>query len=438
MTHTVSLGGAQGFYGDSCEPVAALADACDYLILDGLAELTLALLQKERQRDEEAGWVPDLIPHAQAFLPAVIEGRVKVITNGGGLNPPNAGRALAAAARVLGKPVRVACVTGDDITPRLGELHPEVPADVRFANAYLGARPIVEALAKGADIVVTGRVADSALALAPLVYEHGWDWQDWDSLAAGTIVGHLIECTGQATGGNLSWRWWDHVSDFTELPFPIAEVDAAGVVTISKLAGSGGTVSIESVREQLLYEIHDPAAYIVPDVVADLSDVRLTQVGHDRVRVSGVRGHRSPNCYKALICTPAGWTGDIAIGFGWPDAPAKAYAMADIVKRRTSYAGLKVDEWAVEVWGHDALLPGHPIGDDPSEVVLRIAWRCADRDTASRIGRLVPPLYTSGPVPGMTTAGRAFRFDASELFETTSILIARESVDPQLRVDLIE
>jgi hypothetical protein len=239
------------------------------------------------------------------------------LTNSGGLNPVSASRALRARAVELGRPIRVACVTGDDITPLLPALLDDVPPDVRFANAYLGARPLVNALEQGAEVVIAGRIADSALALAPLVHEFGWAWDDWDRLAAGTMVGHLVECTGQATGGNLSWRWWEHVDDEGLYPFPIAEVDRTGAATIGKVPGSGGRVSIETVREQLLYEIHDPAAYVAPDVVADLREVRLTEVGHDQVRMTGVRGHPSPPTYKALVCTPAGWTGDVSIGLGW-------------------------------------------------------------------------------------------------------------------------
>jgi hypothetical protein len=271
-----------------------------------------------------------------------------------------------------------------------------------------------------------------------LVHEFGWAWDDWDRLAAGTMVGHLVECTGQATGGNLSWSWWEHVDDEGPYTFPVAEVDRTAAATIGKVPGSGGRVCIETVREQLLYEIHDPGAYVAPDVVADLSEVGLTEVGHDRVRMTGVRGHPSPPTYKALVCTPAGWTGDISIGLGWPDAVAKARALAAIIVRRTAAAGVLVQEWVTEIWGHDALLPGAATTADPSEVVLRLAWRCADRDSACQVGRIVPPLYTSGPVPGITTATRAFRFDASELFDTVSLFVDRATVDQRVRVRVSE
>jgi hypothetical protein len=430
---TVRIGGGQGFFGDAVEPVAALARECDYIIMDGLAELTLAILQKDRQRDETAGYVRDLIPHLRALIPAIVERGVRVITNGGGLNPIAAGRAVQDLAAELGASVKIATIVGDDITALLPSLRYDGPEDIRFANVYTGAAALVQALDAGADVVIAGRVADSALALAPLIHEFGWAWDDWDRLAAGTMVGHLLECSGQATGGNLSWRWWDSPTPWL-LPFPIAEVDADGTLTLGKVSGSGGMVTYETVREQLLYEIHDPAAYIVPDVIADLTGVRLEAAGPDLIRMSGVTGHPAPSDYKALICTPAGWTSDISIGLGWPDAPAKADAMASIIRHRAEEAGLPVEEWWQEIWGHDALLPGGAVDDDPSEVVLRLAWRCATRAAAAAVGRVIPPLYTSGPVPGMTTAGRSFRFDASELFQTTTLFVDRKVVDPRITV----
>lgn len=435
MTTHVKIGGAQGFFGDSVEPLPTLSKACDYLLMDGLAELTLAILQKDRQKDESGGYVRDLAAHADAFLVGLAEGGAKVITNAGGLNPIAGGRVVQERARAIGLDIKVGTVVGDDIKPLLPRLVDDVPDDVRFANAYIGCRSIVEALENGADVVVTGRVADSALALGPLVHEFGWAWDDWDRLAAGTMAGHVIECSGQATGGNLSWRWWES-PDPWNLPFPIATTDASGVTTFSKVEGSGGLVTVESVREQLLYEVHDPANYLVPDVVADLSAVRLDQVGTDQVRMSGISGRPAPERYKALMCSPAGWSGDISIGLGWPDAPAKAKAMAEIVQHRAANAGIAVEEWAVEIWGHDALLPGHPTGEEPSEVVLRLAWRCRDRSDAARVGRLVPPLYTSGPVPGMTTATRSFRFDASELFDVAPVFVDKRLVDDNIRVDV--
>jgi hypothetical protein len=435
----VKIACGQGFYGDSTDATRALSQECDYLILEGLAELTLAILQKDRARNSDAGYVRDLLAHAGEFLPAVAAGRCRVVTNSGGLAPAAAAAAVAELAGELGVAVTIATVTGDDVRDLLpggdSAVVPD-PGDIRFASAYLGAAPIVRALDGGAQIVITGRVADSALFLAPLVHEYRWAWDDWDRLAAGTVIGHLMECSGQATGGNLSWRWWDSPFPWL-LPYPIATVAADGTAILSKVAGSGGLVTRETAREQLMYEIHDPAAYIVPDVVADLSTVTLETLGDDRVRVSGATGRPATSTYKALVCVAAGWMGETHVGFGWPDAPAKAHAFDEILRRRAELSGLSVQEWCREVWGHDALLPGWPAAE-PSEVVLRIAWRCLDRSTAARVARLVPPLYTSGPVPGMTAATHGFRFEPSELLRTVPALLPKGAVDRQVRVTVRE
>jgi hypothetical protein len=435
----VIVAGGQGFYGDATDATGALVRQCDYLVLEGLAELTLAILHKDRVRDPQLGYVRDLLVHAKAFLPAVAAGRVKVVTNSGGLNPAAAAAAVATLAGSMGLAVRIATVTGDDVS-HLVSRHPTSDmgeiADIRFANVYLGARPIVAALDAGAQVVITGRVADSALFLAPLVHEYGWSWDDWDRLAAGTVVGHLLECSGQATGGNLSWRWWESPDPWL-LPFPIATVARDGTAILGKVSGSGGMVSFETVREQLLYETHDPSSYLVPDVTVDLTAVELTELGDNRVRITGARGRPAPETYKALVCTGGGWMGELAIGLGWPDAPSKAFAMNEIIRKRAELAGVRVLEWHSEVWGHDALLPGKPTGLEPSEVVLRMAWKCADRAEAARVGRLVPPLYTSGPVPGMTTASHGFRFEPSELLQVVPVTLPRSVVDEQVRVGLL-
>src|SRR5205807_8473753 len=271
----VRLGGGQGFYGDGHRPVDdLLAAGVDYLVCEALAELTLAILQKDRQRDESLGYTRDLPLYLQQVMPYVLEGRTRFITNAGGINPVAAGRAVVGAARSLGvSGIKVATVVGDDVRPRAAELG--LPDDALFASAYLGARPIVQALDAGADVVVTGRVADASLFLAPLVHEHGWAWDDWDRLAAGVVVGHLLECSGQVTGGNYSGRWWEN-PDPLRIAFPIAEVGADGGAVITKPEKAGGMVTFDTVREQLLYEVHDPTRYISPDVVADFTSPTLT------------------------------------------------------------------------------------------------------------------------------------------------------------------
>ena len=450
----VRVGGGQGFYGDTPRAVAGLLDAgVDYLCLEALAELTLAILQKDRQRDEAHGFTRDLPAYLQAALPAVAAGRVKVITNAGGINPTAAARAAIDTARDLGiAGLRVATVLGDDLVPRLDALadaggltHLETgapfasfPGPVLFAAAYLGARPIVDALAAGADVVITGRVADAALFLAPLVHEHGWAWDDWDRLAAGTLVGHLLECSGQSAGGNLSTDWasvprpWD-------LPYPIAEVDADGTAGITKPESSGGRVTFDTVRHQLLYEVQDPAAYLSPDVVADFTSATFVEDGHDRVRVTGVRGRPATPTYKALLSHHAGWAGEARVAFSWPDAAEKATATAAIFATRVEQAGLTVDEWCFERFGVDALagptVP--PSKEAPPEVLLRAAWRCRDPRTAALVGRELVPLTLSGPAAGMTGVGRGGA-RPSELLGLWPTLVDKAAVDPHVTVTVEE
>ena len=325
---TVRIAGGQGFYGDTPRSVAGLIDdGIDYLCLEALAELTLAILQKDRQRDEARGFTRDLPVYLGAALPAIAEGRTKLITNAGGINPTAAARAAIETARAMGiAGITVATVLGDDLMPRLDDIGPTLtnldtddpfsalPDAPRFAAAYLGARPIVDALEQGADVVITGRVADAALFLAPLVFEHSWAFDDWDRLAAGILVGHLLECSGQVAGGNFSGEWWT-VPHPWDLPYPIAEVEADGTAVITKPKASGGRVDIDTVRHQLLYEVHDPTAYLSPDVVADFASATFTDLGDDRVRVTDVRGRPATDNYKALLAHHAGWAGE-ACGCG--------------------------------------------------------------------------------------------------------------------------
>src|SRR5205807_8029261 len=289
----VRLGGGQGFYGDGHRPVDdLLAAGVDYLVCEALAELTLAILQKDRQRDESLGYTRDLPLYLQQVMPYVLEGRTRFITNAGGINPVAAGRAVVGAARSLGvSGIKVATVVGDDVRSRAGELG--LPDDALLASAYLGARPIVEALDAGAQVVITGRVADASLFLAPLVHELGWAWDDWDRLAAGVVVGHLLECSGQVTGGNYSGRWWDN-PDPVRIGFPIGEVEPDGSAVITKPKATGGMVTFDTVREQLLYEVHDPTRYLNPDVVADFASLTLDDLGDNRVRLSRTRASSPP------------------------------------------------------------------------------------------------------------------------------------------------
>jgi hypothetical protein len=431
----VRLGGGQGFYGDGHEPVRDVLDAgVDYLVCEALAELTLAILQKDRQRDESLGFTRDLPTYIRTALPFVVDGRTRFITNAGGINPVAAGRAVVETLKEAGATgLTVATVVGDDVRAHADALG--LPAGARFANAYLGARPIVDALDAGAHVVVTGRVADASLFLAPLVHEHRWAWDDWDRLAAGITVGHLLECSGQVTGGNYSGPWWDDPAPLRK-GFPIAEVEADGTALLTKPDGTGGMLTFDTVREQLLYEVHDPTRYLTPDVVADFTSLTVTDLGRDQVRVSGMRGAPAPPTYKGLVCTPAGWAGETRFGYSWPDAEAKARAALAFVRGRAEEQGIPVDEWCEEYFGAGAYFPeARPDGWEPPEVVGRLAWRTADRESASRVGRDSGVLGLSGP-PTIAGTGRGRGGAPTELLAVDSFAVDRSLVDAQVRVDL--
>ncbi|HWH33488.1 MAG TPA: acyclic terpene utilization AtuA family protein [Egibacteraceae bacterium] len=437
----VRIAGGQGFYGDAPGPLAdLLTEQPDYVVLEALAELTLAILNKDRARDESLGYTRDLPLYLLQLLPAVIDGKTRVITNAGGINPHAAAQMITKAADRFGlKGFTVATVVGDDVLGRPALLPEDFPSAeaLAFANAYLGARPLVEALEAGADLVLTGRVADAALFLAPLVHEHGWAWDDWDKLAAGMLVGHLLECSGQSTGGNHAGRWWE-VPEPWRFGFPLADVAADGTATIFKPEVAGGRVDYDTVRQQLFYEVHDPGNYLTPDVVVDMTTLTLEDLGGDRVRVTGVTGKPATPTYKVVGAVAEGYAADLSIAFGWPDAEAKARAAADIARKRIEVAGLELDDWHVELFGVNAL-HGPAVNldevDQPSEVVVRMAWRAADRDVVDQVPRHVVPLGLSAPPAGFTPAGRS-RPKSSALLRIHTGLVDKRAVDEGVRVQV--
>jgi hypothetical protein len=454
-TDAVRIAGGQGFYGDTPAAIPdLLTEQPDYVCLEALAELTLAILAKDRARDEALGYTRDLPLYLVRLLPALLAGRdagraggghrTRVITNAGGINPIGALRLLQAhAGRIPDLAgLRVAVVQGDDLRAR-PELLPEAfppAADLQFANAYLGVAGIVEALEQDADVVITGRVADAALFLAPLVHEHGWsldDPADVDRLAAGTVVGHLLECSGQSTGGNSAAEWWT-VPEPWRVGFPLADVTADGTATVFRPEVSGGRVDFDSVRQQLLYEVGDPSAYLTPDVVVDMTTVELDDRGDGRVVVSGTRGRPATGRYKAVGAARDGYAADLSLAVGWPDAPAKARALADIARKRVAEAGIALTGWHVELFGVNALhgpaawRPGQP-DPDPAEVVLRLAWSTADGDACAQVARHIVPMGLSAPPPGSTPASRA-RPKPSGLLRIHTGLVDRRPVDAGVTV----
>jgi Acyclic terpene utilisation family protein AtuA len=414
---SVRVGAGQGFYGDTPDGAVAVAERGEvsYICCDALAELTMAILQKDRLRDGSGGFARDLPAFMRALLPRAREQGIRIITNAGGMNPAGAARAVNDVAGELGiNGLRIATITGDDITGRIDELtargidlrNMDTGADLAtirdrivFAVAYLGARPIVEALERGADVVVTGRVADASLFVAPMVHELGWSWDDWDRLAAGVVLGHLMECSGQATGGNFSGDWWN-IADLDRIGYPVCEVSEDGSALLTKPAQTGGRVSVETVSEQLLYEVLDPRRYLNPDVVADFTSVRLEQVGAETVSVSGVGGSARPGDLKAIIGHLDGWLGAATIGYSWPHALAKARHAAMLIDRLAERAGVVPVEQIVEYIGVDSL---HGDASDmlaaaeANEVVLRVAGRFASEADARAFPRLAIPLALNGP-----------------------------------------
>lgn len=413
---SIRIAGGLGFYGDSWRPIKASIERgnVSYVASDHLAELTLAILQKDRQRDLNPGYTRDLLPMLTDLLPLALPRGIKFILNAGGLNPLAARSALLDALKKLGINLKVGVVLGDSVMEHLDEFqatgaslaHMDTGADIAtvrdrllFASAYLGARPIVEALAAGADIVLTGRVADAALFLAPMIHELGWRWDDWDRLAQGTVVGHLLECSGQATGGNFGGDW-RAIPDLAHIGYPIAEVWENGTATISKAPDTGGRVSFDTLREQLLYEVHDPTHYLTPDVDVNMTSLTLEEIGTDLVRVSGATGRPAPAMLKIVAGYEDGYMGSAMIGYAWPDALAKARLAAQIIQQQMTEVGLKPQEILIEYLGYNSIhgplaSPEHTA--DLNEVYLRIAVRCSSKREASLLGRLLPPLGLSGP-----------------------------------------
>ena len=417
---TVRIANGQGFWGDNVDaPLELLRGGpIDYLGMDYLAEVTLSIMMRQKLKNPRTGYATDFIDFIRRALPELVTKNVRVVTNAGGLNPRACREQVFAVARELGVVgLRVGVVEGDDILPRLSELvssgHPLKNMDsgeplaphleaMTSANAYLGARPVARALELGAQIVLCGRITDTALALGPLVHEFGWAEDAWNLLAAGTITGHILECGAQATGGNFS-RFWE-VPDLWNVGYPIAECRPDGSFTITKHPGTGGLVTVDTVAEQLVYEMGNPREYITPDVVADFTSIRLDQEGPERVRVSGIEGRPKTPFLKISASYLDGYKVSGQVTISGPRALEKARLSADIVWQRLARAGVRFapEDRSVELVGAGACLPGIlPASEDPPEVVLRLGARSAEPEKLERFGKEIAPLVTAGP-PGVT------------------------------------
>ena len=446
---TLRIGAGAGFSGDRIEPAVELAErgGLDYLVFECLAERTIALAQQRRRHDPSAGFDPLLERRMAAVLGPCAANGTRVVTNMGAANPVAAARCVADVARRLGLAgLRIAAVTGDDVLDavveggfRLDETGQPAAAlgeALISANAYTGVAPIVAALAEGADVVVTGRAADPALFLAPQVHELGWAADDWERLGRGTLVGHLLECAGQVTGGYFADPGMNEVSDLARLGFPIAEIEPDGNATITKLPGTGGRVTRATCTEQLLYEIHDPARYLQPDVVADFSAVTLADDGPDRVRVAGGRGRPRTGRLKVSVGHVDGWTGEGQISYAGPGAEARGRLALDVVRERLEAVGPALGETRAELIGVDSVgVDGAGAGGAdradaaPREVRARLVARCASRDDAERVADEVESLYLNGPAGGGGVTG-----SVREIVAIASTLIPAELSVPSLEI----
>ncbi len=436
----VRIGAGAGYSGDRIEPAVELAEhgQLDYLVFECLAERTIAIAQQARRNDPALGYDPLLDARMQAVLPVAAVKRVRIVSNMGAANPRAAARRTAQIAQSLGiAGLKVAAVEGDDVLDvvlrgafRFEESGDDVAAyrdRIVSANAYLGAAPIVDALAAGADVVLTGRVADPSLFAAPLIHTFGWRMDDWDTLGAATVVGHLLECAGQVTGGYFADPGYKDVPNLARLGFPIGEVAADGSVVITKVPHAGGRVSAATCKEQLLYEIHDPARYLQPDVVADFTRVTVAEEAADRVRVTGGRGTARPDTLKVSVAYVDGWIGEGQISYGGPGALARARLALDIVRERLALTGVAASELRFDLIGVDALYGDATpaVRGEPSEVRVRVAGRAANAAEAARIGNEVETLYTNGPAGG----GGAFK-STREVIAVQSVLLPRAAVTP--------
>src|SRR5262245_25641303 len=435
---TIRIGAGAGYSGDRIEPAVELAERghLDYLVFECLAERTIALAQQARQTDPDAGFDALLAQRFNAVLRPCIANKVAIITNMGAANPIGAARAAAGIARGMGiSGLKIAAVSGDDVTQAMrGRDLPLIEAQGRVAdiadrmvsaNAYLGAGPIVEALAGGADVVITGRVSDPALFLAPLVHEFRWPWDDWDCLGKGTVVGHLLECAGQITGGYFADPGYKDVPDLARLGFPLAEVNEDGDAVIGKAPDTGGAVTLKTCKEQLLYEVHDPARYLQPDAVEDFSTVWLQQVAPDQVAVSGGRGHERPGSLKVSIGYLDGYVGEGQFSYAGAGALARAKLALAIVAERLTLTGVATTELRLEIIGVDSVHRGARAGSgpEPQEARIRVIGRTATLKDAVRIGNEVETLWLNGPAGG----GGAWK-SAREVIAAVSTLIPRSEV----------
>jgi hypothetical protein len=449
----VRIANAQGFWGDSLEaPVEQVRRGpIDYLTLDYLAEITMSIMQKQRARNPKTGYATDFVSMIERVLPDLVDRKIKVIANAGGVNPRACSDAVKDVARNLGLggKITVGIVAGDDIKDRLDELVGSgaelrnldtgeplsgVLPLVQSANVYFGGRPIADALGRGAQIIITGRCTDTGLALGPMIHEFGWAADDWNRLAAGTIAGHTVECGAQCTGGNCMADW-ETIPNVADIGYPIIEAEPDGTFVITKHSGTGGRITVASIKEQLLYEMGDPHNYITPDCVADFTTIQLEQVGTDRVRFTGIKGQPATDSYKVSISYSAGYKAAGSLVYAWPDAYKKARAADRIMRERLDRLGLRFDAVRTEYVGVNAC--HGPLAEEPSPEIAEVQWRIAvrsgDKRAVERFTREVAPLVLNGP-PTVTGFGSG-RPKVEEIIAYWPALIPKTEVAPEISIE---
>lgn len=452
MKESIRIASGQGFWGDLPNaPINQVKKGpIDYLVMDYLAEVTMSIMQKQKMRNPEYGYARDFVDVVEEILPEIKERGIKVISNAGGVNPESCkDKILQAIARRGYEDINVAVVDGDDILEQIdellesghelknmetGESISSVKDELLSANVYFGCQPIVEALEKGADIVVTGRVTDTGLTLAPMTYEFDWSFDDYNKMAAGTVAGHIIECGAQVSGGNFTD--WERVQDFVDIGFPIIEAKPDGSFYVTKHEDTGGLICEETVKEQLLYEIGDPTEYITPDCIADFTSIQLEEEGDNRVYVHGIKGQPETDTYKISASYNDGYKLASTLVYSWPQPLKKAQKAGAILKGRAHALGLDFDDFRVEYVGVNGCserpITDEMLEEDHEEVQMRVALSGHNKADLNRFGKEVAPLILTGPSGVTGFAGG--RPKASDIVAYWPALLDKEAVTPRIRI----
>jgi hypothetical protein len=451
MKEKIRIASGQGFWGDllTAPRDQVTKGPVDYLVMDYLAEVTMSIMQKQKRKDPRQGYARDLVPLLEELMPILVEKGIRVITNGGGVNPVACRDAVFEVARKQGlRALSVGVVWGDDILDRIGEFRRSgisfdnmetgekiegILDRIVSANVYFGAWPIAEALNLGAQIVITGRTTDTGLTLAPMIHEFSWNRHDWDKLGAGTVAGHVLECGAQASGGNFSADWRS-VPDLTHVGFPIAEAFPSGDIVITKHPSTGGLVSLQTVKEQLVYEIGNPREYITPDCTADFTSIHLESAGENRVKLFGIKGKTPTDSFKVSMSFLDGYTAVGTLTYAWPDALEKAKAADLILRERLRDLHLVFEEVRTEFVGVNACHgPIATTSREHDEVMLRVGVRAKESSAVERFGKEIAPLILTGPPSVTGFAGG--RPKPSEVISYWPALIPKSALSPKVTVE---